>query len=216
MATVDGITVARAQEIEDNTVVSAAIVNGQLIFTTGDGTTINAGAVVSPTQLTAHIDDANGHGITTHMNDTSTHGITSAIVGTTETQTISNKTLVTPTIASFLNAQHNHSTTATGGTINLSSQGITGRSQLHFGAKFDTAAAGGRLVIAHGAGFTPDQVFAVAGDANAQVQNNSGLVCNVLTDEIGATNFSVRVYRNSNDTGYDSSPLWIMYICVKV
>jgi len=205
MATVDGITVARAQEIEDNTVVSAAIVNGQLIFTTGDGTTINAGAVVSPTQLTAHEEDL------------TTHGVTSGeIVGTEKTQTISNKTLVTPTIASFLNAQHNHSTTATGGTINLSSQGITGRSQLHFGAKFDTAAAGGRLVIAHGAGFTPDQVFAVAGDANAQVQNNSGLVCNVLTDEIGATNFSVRVYRNSNDTGYDSSPLWIMYICVKV
>ena len=33
------------------------------------------------------------------------------------TQSLSNKTLVTPTIASFVNATHNHTTNATGGTL---------------------------------------------------------------------------------------------------
>ena len=112
MATVDGITVAKAKQIEDNSVVSAAIVNGQLIFTTGDGTNINAGAVVSPTQLT--------NDIAAHAGDTSSHGITSAIVGETEIQSLSNKTLVAPTITSFANALHAHNTASSGGSVNLS------------------------------------------------------------------------------------------------
>lgn len=40
-----------------------------------------------------------------------------AIVGDTDSQTLTNKTLTTPTIASFANATHNHSNAAGGGTI---------------------------------------------------------------------------------------------------
>jgi hypothetical protein len=40
------------------------------------------------------------------------------VVGDTDTQTLTNKTLTTPTIGSFTNATHNHSSAATGGAIN--------------------------------------------------------------------------------------------------
>lgn len=100
MATVDGITAAKAQEIEDASVVSGAINggNGHLILTTAGGTDIDAGVALD----------------LAHPADTSTHGV-GVIVGTTETQTLSGKTLVIPTIASFANAQHSHVDSASGG-----------------------------------------------------------------------------------------------------
>lgn len=42
---------------------------------------------------------------------------TGAIVGDTDSQTLTNKTLVTPTIASMTNAQHNHQSAAGGGSL---------------------------------------------------------------------------------------------------
>lgn len=106
MATVNGITAEKAQEIEDASVVSGTIdVNGHLILQTAGGTTIDAGLVIDSSGVVAHAASSN------------THGVSGAIVGTNNTQSLSNKTLVTPTISSFINAQHDHTSTVNGGAV---------------------------------------------------------------------------------------------------
>jgi hypothetical protein len=101
------------EEIVDVTAVST---NTLTIIRAIDGSTgqsHSAGAVVRHMAIGRDYREAN-----THIESTSgVHGATGSVVGTTDTQTLTNKTLTTPTIASFTNATHSHLNAAGGGTI---------------------------------------------------------------------------------------------------
>lgn len=157
MATVNSITAEKAQEIEDASVVSGTIdVNGHLILQTAGGTTIDAGMVIDAAGVVAHASSSN------------THGVSGQIVGTNNTQSLSNKTLVTPTISSFANAQHDHSNSTNGGAVGVDAvltsidtaltprlfvSGTSGNAQTL--AQTNTLAAGKYLILAAIAGYTP-------------------------------------------------------------
>jgi hypothetical protein len=66
--------------------------------------------------------------VATHAALTVTHGATGAIVGTTNSQTLTDKTLTAPTIADFTNANHDHGDADDGGTLAgyaVAAQGVT-------------------------------------------------------------------------------------------
>ena len=92
------------EEIVDVTAVSTntlTIVRG---IDGSSGQAHSAGAVVRHMAIGRDYREAN-----THIEASSAvHGLTGSVVGTTDTQTLTNKTLTTPTIASFTNATHSH------------------------------------------------------------------------------------------------------------
>lgn len=86
-----------------------------------DGTTgvaHSAGATVRHTALALDFNEASEH-----VNETTTaHGLTLAdVITTSNTKTLTNKTLTTPTIGSMVNANHDHSAGAGGGVLPASS-----------------------------------------------------------------------------------------------
>jgi hypothetical protein len=100
--------------------------------TNAAGTTLTATRAVDGSTAIAHSNGATVvHAVTArdlrepqnHIDaSTAVHGITGAVVGTTDTQTVSNKTmtatsLTTPIIGSFTNATHDHSNAAGGGFV---------------------------------------------------------------------------------------------------
>lgn len=80
-----------------------------------DGTAASShvsGTAIEHTLAAVDADEANEH-----VNTTTGHGATGAVVGTTNTQTLTNKTLTAPVIADFTNAQHDHGDADDGGTL---------------------------------------------------------------------------------------------------
>ena len=69
---------------------------------------------------------SNSHAaIDTHIGATTAHGVTGDIVGTGGVQTLADKTLTVPVIASFLSALHDHTTGAGGGTLGATAVNFT-------------------------------------------------------------------------------------------
>lgn len=139
-----------------------------------------------------------------------THGIgaLSSIVGTDETQTLSNKTFDTPIIVNFSNATHTHTNSTTGGQLDHTTALTNVGTNTH--AQIDTHMA---ATAAHGA------TGAVVGTTNTQNLSNKTLVSPVwsgvgtgdieTTGKIiaGSTGFSTNsVTEKRDETAFSGAP----------
>ena len=145
---------------------------------------------------------ASGSGITVASNSNiHTFSLESSVVTTTGAQTLSNKVLTTPTISSFTDATHNHSTTATGGQIGLNALTATGTPSATTYLRGDNTWAtvsGGGTPISAGTGLTlSNNVMSVTAGVQStitglgqQTQNLDMLDSNILFNA-GAGNASI-------------------------
>lgn len=93
---------------------------------------VTTGGLVSHTVLN-DIGSNTHAAIDNHIASNAAHGATGAVVGTTNVQTLTNKTLTTPTIGDFTNAPHDHSGVVNGGLVshlNLTNIGTNTHDQI--------------------------------------------------------------------------------------
>lgn len=110
--------------------------------------------------------------LTAHAALTAAHGATGAVVGTTNTQTLTNKTLTAPTVGDFTNANHTHAAAGSGGQISHTALTNIG-TNTH--ATIDTHLA---ATAAHGA------TGAVVGTTNSQTLTNKTLTSPAISDPV--------------------------------
>jgi hypothetical protein len=191
-------------QADEEIVLVTAYSGTSVTFTRGyDGSPVrehNAGSTLTHVSVAKDYDEANSH-----TNASSgVHGITGSVVGTSDTQTLSGKTLTTPTIGDFTNAQHDHSGMSKGGIIPQSSvSGLpasltakqdasnavtTDGTQTISGAKTFSAA------VTAGAGL--DVTGALTGDVNSgntfpTVVDNTGTAVNGVVAHVAKVAFTL-------------------------
>lgn len=113
-----------------NVVIDRGLVGEEKVFCTSrsgntltvtraaDNTTAAAhssGAAVEHTAFAADFQAADDH----RNASAAVHGLTGTVVGTSDAQTLTNKTLTAPVIGDFTNANHTHATTGQGGAVTV-------------------------------------------------------------------------------------------------
>ena len=98
------------------------------------------------------------------------HGVTGSVVGNSDSQTLTNKTLTTPTIGDFSGATHGHTNNASGGSLSDYVQIVPGSAQT-------VSTAGTTLVhLNETSGNTPNLMELEVGGTNQFVVDNQGNV----------------------------------------
>ena len=183
-----------------------------------EGSTANAFettlAVTDPTaDRTITLPDATGtvaltSDVTTHANLTEAHGATGAVVGTTNTQTLTNKTLTSPKINEdvVMSASSTELNILDGATLSTTElnyvDGVTSAIQTQLDAKASTTSltTHGNLTEAHGA------TGAVVGTTNTQTLTNKTLTSPVINTPTGITKSDVGL-ANVDNTADASKPI---------
>jgi hypothetical protein len=91
------------------------------------------------------------------------------------------------------------------------SAAFTGTARIHLGSAVVNPGPGGLAAVTHGAAFTPSRVIAVVSDADTALISAGGLFCNVASDTLGGTTFSVRVFKNNGSAHEQNCYIW--YAC---